>query len=61
MISEDRHSQEEENLEDSPFLVIYNYRHNLSHPPKPRIPRPLRHPIPQSHSIILTRKMAAEI
>jgi hypothetical protein len=46
-------------LADAPFLVAYHYRHRrLSH--KPRLPRPLRHTA-RPHSIILTRKMAAQI
>ena len=41
-------------------MVMYNYRHNLSHPPKPRLPKPLKQPTHQTHPFILTRKMAAE-
>lgn len=44
-----------------PFLVMYNYRHNTTHPPKPRFPKSLRYANAQTHSIILTRKQAAEI
>ncbi len=47
------------NLTDAPFLVVYHYRQRR-HSPKPRLPRPLRHPT-ITHSIILTRKMAAQI
>lgn len=61
MNSEDRHPHEEEDIENNPFLVIYNYRHNLLHPSKPRLPKSNRCPLPQTRSNILTRKMAAEI
>jgi hypothetical protein len=47
-------------LATAPFLVVYHFRHNSSHHPKPRFPRPLRPSVP-SHSIILTRKMAAKL
>lgn len=46
-------------LADAPFLVVYHYRQRR-HSPKPRLPRPLRHPN-ITHSIILTRKMAAQM
>jgi hypothetical protein len=61
MNSEDRPNHEDENLEDAPFMVIYNYRNHPTHPSRPRLPRALKQPPPQPHSIILTRKMAAEI
>ena len=61
MNSDDKHAHAEDSLEDAPFLVIYNYRHSINHPPKPRLPRSLRYPPVQAHSIILTRKMAAEM
>lgn len=60
MHTEDR-PKEESTIEDEPFMVIYNYRHNITHPSKPRFPRPLKLTPPPLHSIILTRKMAAEI
>jgi hypothetical protein len=44
---------------DAPFLVVYHYRQRR-HEPKPRLPRLPRHPAP-THSIILTRKMAAQL
>ena len=46
-------------LDDAPFLVLYNHRHSRL-PARPRLPRPLKNP-PASHSIILTRKMAARL
>lgn len=41
-------------------MVMYNYRHNLAHPPKPRLPKPLKQPTHHPQPFILTRKMAAE-
>jgi hypothetical protein len=46
-------------LADAPFMVVYHFRQRR-HSPKPRLPRPLRQPN-ITHSIILTRKMAAQI
>lgn len=46
--------------DDAPFLVIYNHRNNRKHPMRPRLPRPVKNPF-ASHSIILTRKMAAKM
>ena len=45
--------------DDAPFLVLYNHRHSRQ-PARPRLPRILKNP-PASHSIILTRKMAAKL
>lgn len=45
--------------DDAPFLVLYNHRHSRQ-PARPRLPRPLKNTTP-SHSIILTRKMAAKL